>query len=173
MVGVDARGGVRVRLADLLTDGRLPAACPSRVVLDHVTSKWGVLLLLALSEGDLRWGELRRTVEGISEKMLAQTLRTLEADGLVDRTVTATVPPRVDYALTPLGVSLRVLCGALKDWAEQHMDDILDARDAYDERVSGRGDRATQRRRRCGRVIGVGDRPHHDAAVGPGVEYLR
>jgi DNA-binding HxlR family transcriptional regulator len=66
-------------LQRLLTDGVLPAACPTRVVLDHVTSRWGVLLLVALSERTLRWGELRRVVEGISEKMLAQTLRTLEA----------------------------------------------------------------------------------------------
>ena len=84
----------------LLTDGVLAAACPSRTVLDHVTSKWGVLLLVALSERTMRWGELRRIVEGISEKMLAQTLRTLEADGIVHREVTGSVPPRVDYSLT-------------------------------------------------------------------------
>ena len=65
------------------TDGILPAACPTRTVLDHVTSKWGVLVLLALSDGTHRWGELRRVVQGISEKMLAQTLRTLEQDGFV------------------------------------------------------------------------------------------
>lgn len=68
------------------TDGVLPSACPSRIVLNHVTSTWGVLVLVALSQSDLRWGELRRTVQGISEKMLAQTLRTLEADGFVLRT---------------------------------------------------------------------------------------
>ena len=66
------------------TDGVYPAACATRTVLDHVTSKWGVLILLALSDSSLRWGELRRTVEGISEKMLASTLRTLEADGFVE-----------------------------------------------------------------------------------------
>lgn len=121
----EIRTGETVRLGDLLTDGRLPAACPSRVVLDHVTSKWGVLLLLALSEGDLRWGELRRTVEGISEKMLAQTLRTLEADGLVDRTVTATVPPRVDYALTPLGRELVDHLLPLMGWIADHADAIV------------------------------------------------
>ena len=70
-------------LARLLTDGVLPAQCPSRVVLDHVTSKWGVLVLVALSAETLRWGELHRVVEGISEKMLAQTLRVLVADGFV------------------------------------------------------------------------------------------
>jgi DNA-binding HxlR family transcriptional regulator len=114
-----------VRLADLLTDGRLPAACPTRVVLDHVTSKWGVLLLLALSEGDLRWGELRRTVEGISEKMLAQTLRTLERDGIVDRTVTATVPPRVDYSLTARGRELVDHLLPLMGWIARNAEAIV------------------------------------------------
>lgn len=109
----------------LLTDGRLPAACPSRVVLDHVTSRWGVLVLVALAERGMRWGELRRTVEGISEKMLAQTLRTLEADGLVDRTVAATVPPRVDYALTPLGVELAEHLLPLMGWIVRHADAMV------------------------------------------------
>ncbi len=98
-----------------------------RVVLDHVTSKWGVLLLLALSEGDLRWGELRRTVEGISEKMLAQTLRTLESDGIVDRTVTATVPPRVDYSLTARGRELVDHLLPLMGWIAANADAITRA----------------------------------------------
>ena len=88
------------------TDGILPANCPSRTVLDHVTSKWGVLVIIALSERGLRWGELRRVVEGVSEKMLAQTLRTLEADGLVHREAQPTIPPRVDYSLTARGHEL-------------------------------------------------------------------
>jgi DNA-binding HxlR family transcriptional regulator len=82
------------------------ANCASRQVLDHVTSKWGVLVLVALAEGPMRWGGLRRYVEGISEKMLAQTLRTLEADGFVLRESAGTVPPRVEYSLTPLGAEL-------------------------------------------------------------------
>ena len=90
----------------LMTGDILAAACPSRVVLDHVTSKWGVLLLVALSERTMRWGELRRIVDGISEKMLAQTLRILEADGIVSREVTGSVPPRVDYSLTRRGSEL-------------------------------------------------------------------
>src|SRR6476646_4984722 len=84
----------------------LTANCPTRVVLDHVMSKWGVLVLLALSDGTLRWGELRRAVDGISEKMLASTLRTLEADGIVHRFAHATIPPRVDYSLTERGSEL-------------------------------------------------------------------
>ena len=80
-----------------------PAACPSRVVLDHVTSKWGILVLVALADGPQRWSELRRRAEGISEKMLAQTLRTLEADGFVHRDAQPVIPPRVDYSLTPRG----------------------------------------------------------------------
>lgn len=112
-------------LERMLAAGRLPAACPSRVVLDHVTSKWGVLVLVALSERTLRWGELRRVVEGVSEKMLAQTLRTLEADGLVERTVTGTVPPRVDYALSPLGHELAERLLPLVSWVVDHADAIV------------------------------------------------
>ncbi len=115
-------------LQRLLTDGILPAACPTRIVLDHVTSRWGVLLLVALSERTLRWGELRRLVEGISEKMLAQTLRTLEADGLVHREVTATVPPRVDYSLTERGTELVARLLPLMEWIADNADDIVGAR---------------------------------------------
>jgi DNA-binding HxlR family transcriptional regulator len=112
-------------LAALLTDGVLPAACPSRVVLDHVTSRWGVLVLVALSERTLRWGELRRLVEGISEKMLASTLRTLEADGLVLREATPSIPPRVDYSLTPLGVELTGHLLPLMGWIAEHADAMV------------------------------------------------
>jgi DNA-binding HxlR family transcriptional regulator len=98
------------------TAGVLPANCPSRTVLDHVTSKWGVLVIIALSQESLRWGELRRTIEGISEKMLASTLRTLEADGFVLREAQATIPPRVDYSLTALGGELADRLLPLMDW---------------------------------------------------------
>jgi len=108
-----------------ITDGVYPAACPTRTVLDHVTSKWGVLVLLALSDSSLRWGELRRTVEGISEKMLASTLRTLEADGFVHRAAQATIPPRVDYSLTPLGTELAERLLPLMDWIADNADDIV------------------------------------------------
>src|SRR6478735_5919007 len=83
-----------------------PAGCPSRFVLNHVTSKWGVLVLVALADGTHRWGELRRAVEGISEKMLAQTLQTLERDGLVHREARPVIPPHVEYSLTRLGREL-------------------------------------------------------------------
>jgi len=115
-------------LQRLLTDEILPAACPTRIVLDHVTSRWGVLLLVALSERTLRWGELRRVVEGISEKMLAQTLRTLEADGLVHREVTASIPPRVDYSLTERGTELVGRLLPLMEWIADNADDIVGAR---------------------------------------------
>lgn len=96
------------------------AACPSRVVLDHITSKWGFLVLVALGRGTMRWGELRRSVEGVSEKMLAQTLRTLEADGLVHRRALPVVPPHVEYRLTDLGVELVEVLLPLLDWLTVH-----------------------------------------------------
>ena len=100
----------------MFTEGVLPANCPTRAVLDHVTSKWGVLVIIALSQESLRWGELRRTIEGISEKMLASTLRTLEADGFVLREAQPTIPPRVDYSLTALGRELADRMLPLMDW---------------------------------------------------------
>jgi len=112
-----------------LDDGVLPAACPSRIVLDHVTSRWGVLLLVALSEETLRWGELRRRVQGISEKMLAQTLRVLEADGFVRREAQPTIPPRVDYSLTDRGREIAVLLIPLMQWIVQHAEEIVVADD--------------------------------------------
>ena len=99
--------------------------CPTRTVLDHVMSKWGVLVLLALSEGTARWGELRRAVDGISEKMLASTLRTLEADGFVARTAYPEVPPRVEYALTRTGEELVDRMLPLMGWIADHADDIV------------------------------------------------
>jgi len=108
------------------TAGVLPANCPSRTVLDHVTSKWGVLVLMALTtEPQLRWGELRRTIEGVSEKMLAQTLRTLERDGLVLRVAHPVIPPHVEYSLTPRGRELTDHLVPLMDWIAGNADAIL------------------------------------------------
>ncbi|MCP2295501.1 transcriptional regulator, HxlR family [Nocardia amikacinitolerans] len=104
------------------------AKCPTRQVLDHVAGKWTVLIVDALAEGTLRYTDLRRRIEGISQKMLTQTLRQLEADGFVTRTVHPTIPPRVDYTLTELGHSLRVPIAALRDWIETNINRIEDAR---------------------------------------------
>jgi DNA-binding HxlR family transcriptional regulator len=90
--------------------------CPTRILLDHITSRWGVLILVALSSGTMRWGELRRWAQGISEKMLAQTLRTLEADGLVLREQRPVIPPHVDYSLTDRGRELSALLLPLVEW---------------------------------------------------------
>lgn len=109
------------------TDGVFPAACPTRIVLDHVTSKWGVLVIVALAERSLRWGELRRGVEGISEKMLAQTLKLLEADVFVLREAQPTIPPRVDYSLTPLGRELADTLLPLVSWIADNTARILPA----------------------------------------------
>jgi DNA-binding HxlR family transcriptional regulator len=106
-------------------DGVFVANCPSRVVLDHVTSKWGVLILVALDGRTLRWGELRRTVDGISEKMLAQTLRTLETDGFIDRDAHPVIPPHVEYSLTPLGQDLVAHLLPLLTWIIEQAPNIV------------------------------------------------
>ena len=114
----------------------MSAACPSRQVLGRVADKWTMLVLSALSaEEVLRFSELRRRIEGVTQKMLTQTLRELERDGLVTRTVTASVPVRVDYALTPLGHTLVPVLGALKSWSETHIEQVLAARDSFDAAV--------------------------------------
>jgi DNA-binding HxlR family transcriptional regulator len=104
---------------------RFPADCPSRTVLEHVTSKWGVLVLVSLSERTMRWSELRRTVEGVSEKMLAQTLQTLEKDGLIHRDAHPVIPPHVDYSLTELGNGLVKHFLPLLMWIEDHAEEIV------------------------------------------------
>ena len=103
------------------------ANCPSRRVLDHVTSKWGVLVIVALAHSPMRWGGLRRRIEGVSEKMLAQTLRTLEADGFLLREAQPTIPPRVDYSLTPLGRALADRLIPLVTWVGNNADEIVGA----------------------------------------------
>ncbi|MEE2523524.1 helix-turn-helix domain-containing protein [Pseudarthrobacter sp. J75] len=116
------------RASVALQDGIFPAGCPSRTVLDHITSKWGVLVLLALSERAHRWSELRRRADGISEKMLAQTLKTLEQDGLVHRESQPVIPPRVDYSLTPLGTEAASLLVPLATWAFDNAERIVGQR---------------------------------------------
>jgi DNA-binding HxlR family transcriptional regulator len=102
-------------------------------LLDRIGDKWTVLVLGALGESQpQRFTALRRRLTGVSEKMLTQTLRSLERDGLIRRTVYATVPPRVEYELTPLGETLRPVLAALKEWSAEHMADVLAGRAAYD-----------------------------------------
>ncbi|MEW2067652.1 helix-turn-helix domain-containing protein [Streptomyces sp. NPDC007346] len=107
--------------------------CPSRLVLEHVTSRWGVLVLAALLERSYRFSELRRTIGGVSEKMLAQTLQTLERDGFVHRDAKPVIPPRVDYSLTPLGIEAARQVWALARWTERQLEAVQAAREAYDE----------------------------------------
>ncbi|MEV2278712.1 helix-turn-helix domain-containing protein [Nocardiopsis sp. NPDC049922] len=109
--------------------------CASRNVLDLLSSKWVCLVVGALSGGPMRFGALRRRLDGITQKMLTRTLRDLERAGLVDRRVFPTTPPQVEYSLTPLGRNLGVLMGAIRSWAEEHMDEITEARERYDART--------------------------------------
>ncbi|MFF0151382.1 winged helix-turn-helix transcriptional regulator [Micromonospora sp. NPDC005203] len=108
--------------------------CPTRELLSRLTDKWVALVIPALANGPQRHGELARRIAGVSQKMLTQTLRTLERDGLVTRTVTASMPVRVDYALTPLGHELFPVVVGIKDWAETHMDRVFEARTQFDAR---------------------------------------
>lgn len=109
-------------------DGVFPEGCPSRILLDHITSKWGVLVLLSLADSEpLRWSELRRRAQGVSEKMLAQTLRTLADDDLVVRTAHPVVPPHVEYALTDRGRELAGLLTPLMSWVATNADEVIAA----------------------------------------------
>lgn len=107
--------------------------CPQRLVLEHVTSRWGVLVLLALEERSFRFSELRREIGTVSEKMLTQTLQTLERDGMVHRDAKPVIPPRVDYSLTDLGREAAAQVRALSDWTDRRMADVARARARYDE----------------------------------------
>jgi DNA-binding HxlR family transcriptional regulator len=121
------------------SDGRydvMVAACPTRQVIGRIGEKWTLLVLYALGEGTLRFSQLRSQVEGISQKMLTQTLRALERDGIVHRRVYATIPPKVEYSLTPLGESLGGAIATVRHWSYAHMDEIERARQDYDRRDS-------------------------------------
>ncbi|MFC0507820.1 winged helix-turn-helix transcriptional regulator [Micromonospora costi] len=108
--------------------------CGSRQVLDRIGDRWSVLVVLTLADGVKRYGDLARRIDGISQKMLTQTLRGLERDGLLTREVHASVPPRVDYALTDLGRSLLDLVSGLEVWATSHLAEVEAARARYDAR---------------------------------------
>ena len=106
--------------------------CPTNQLLDRLSDKWVSLVVSALAGGTMRYSDLSRKIAGVSPKMLTQTLRSLERDGILARTVTPSVPVRVDYELTPLGHSLALLLTAVKDWAETHIDEVHEARERYD-----------------------------------------
>jgi DNA-binding HxlR family transcriptional regulator len=108
--------------------------CPTRMVLDRIADKWTVLIVGALEEKTKRFGELRREVGGVSQKMLTQTLRGLERDGVVVRTVYASVPPKVEYSLTRLGRTLVHILEEIRKWSELNIEDVLKARDDFDRR---------------------------------------
>lgn len=110
--------------------------CEVRQILDRIADKWSLLVISLLAHGTLRFSELRCRIDGVSQRMLTVTLRHLERDGLVRRTVYPVVPPRVDYELTPLGVSLRETIEALVTWTELHQNEVAAARAGYDERVA-------------------------------------
>ena len=123
---------VQRREQDKLAYDAFMASCPTRQVMSTIGDKWSALLVNALADGPRRHGELARTVAGVSQKMLTQTLRSLERDGLVTRTVTPTVPVTVTYELTDLGLSLQQVMRGLKMWAEANMDRVLANRAQYD-----------------------------------------
>ncbi|CAM5422245.1 transcriptional regulator [Streptomyces tanashiensis] len=108
------------------------ARCPERLVLEHVTSRWGVLILIALRERSYRFSELRRAIGGVSEKMLTQTLQTLERDGFVHRDAKPVIPPRVDYRLTELGEEAARRVAELARWTASSLDAVEAARVRYD-----------------------------------------
>jgi DNA-binding HxlR family transcriptional regulator len=111
------------------------AACPTRQVLNRLADKWAVLIIGRLDQSPLRFNQLRREVGGVSQKVLSQTLKNLERDGLVARRVFPTVPVTVEYAITPLGLTLRETLQAVGRWAEVHMNAVLAAQEKYDSRI--------------------------------------
>jgi len=106
--------------------------CPTRMVLDRIADKWTVLAIGALATETKRFGQLKRELDGVSQKMLTQTLRGLERDGIVHRKVYATVPPKVEYSLTELGLTLVDLVNTVRHWSEGHIEQVLDAQTRYD-----------------------------------------
>ena len=109
------------------------AACPTRQLLDRIADKWSTLILIVLGDGPMRFNALRHRIDGVSQKMLSQTLKALERDGLVTRTVFPTIPPRVDYELTRLGRSLLEPVSGLGLWARQNRIAVQEARDRFDK----------------------------------------
>ena len=124
-------------------DGRfdiLAVGCPTREVIGQIGRRWGLLVLNALENGPQRYGQLRTLIEGVSQKVLTETLRSFERDGIVQREVQFTVPATVEYSLTPLGHKLVGIVSQLREWAYDNMDEIESARGRYD---TGKGDGPT------------------------------
>jgi DNA-binding HxlR family transcriptional regulator len=112
-----------------------PLACQHRAILDRIGDKWAIYVVARLGPGPMRFTELQREIGGIAARMLTVTLRGLERDGIVSRTMHPVIPPRVDYELTPLGRTLLDTIGGLITWAADHSDEVAAARTAYDERT--------------------------------------
>lgn len=134
--GVATRTAAQRRVEAKTAYDAFMATCPARQVMATISDKWFGLVAVLLAERSHRFSELRREIAGVSQKMLTQTLRSMERDGLVTRTVTPSVPVRVDYALTPLGETLVPVLRAVKDWAESHIDEVHEARDRYDAQAA-------------------------------------
>jgi len=120
-----------------ITPGITPTRCRVREILERVGDKWSLFVISCLGDGPKRFTVLKRSVDGISQRMLTVTLRGLERDGIVSRTMYPVMPPRVDYELTPLGRTLLDAVGALMTWADAHLDEVDAARAAYDARTPG------------------------------------
>ena len=118
-------------------------ACPTRLVLDRLADKWVTLVLVRLADRPLRFNQLRREIEGVSQKVLSQTLKRLERDGLIARQAFPTVPVTVEYSITPLGRTLAETVQALARWAETHIESVLAAQAAYDAQTGSQTSRAT------------------------------
>ena len=108
-------------------------SCPIRDVLDRVGDTWSILVIINLQPAPMRFNALKRAIEGISQRMLTQTLRSLERDGIVERTVHPTVPPKVEYSLTPIGESLAATLGGLRAWAERNIEAVMSNRESFDQ----------------------------------------
>ncbi|WP_433246078.1 winged helix-turn-helix transcriptional regulator [Streptosporangium sp. CA-135522] len=115
--------------------GHTPANCRAREILGRIGDKWSLYVIAQLSDGTKRFTALKREIDGISQRMLTVTLRGLERDGIVSRTMYPVMPPRVDYALTPLGRTLLEAVSFLTSWAEEHVEEIEATRARYDTRV--------------------------------------
>jgi DNA-binding HxlR family transcriptional regulator len=113
-----------------------PSGCRARFVLDRVADKWSLYVVAVLGDGELRFSEIKRAVEGISQRMLAVTLRSLERDGIVVRTVHAVMPPNIGYRLTPLGETLWTATIPLVDWATAHLTEVREAQSRFEQRAA-------------------------------------